>query len=106
MGVELHRSMMANEHITVDINSSEKVKNLYIIRLFLDKSVFSSRRNKMKTQSREFVLLFSPNTLVFSTSLEEIAIVVLKIYLTISTVNFNISLHHFANTLGWLQIVD
>ena len=39
-----HRGMIANEHIKIASNSYDKVK---ILRLFIEKSKFDSRGNKM-----------------------------------------------------------
>ena len=44
-----YRAMMANEHITVGSSLYEKSESIYIFGLFIDKSKFYSRENKMPT---------------------------------------------------------
>ena len=45
MEVELHRCMLANEHITVGSNSYEKVKTLEYLDFLLTNKKFYSRGN-------------------------------------------------------------
>ena len=58
----------------VGSNSYGKVKTFRYLGSFFNKSKFFSRWNKMKTAGGKFMLLFSPNTFVFSSSLQKFKI--------------------------------
>ena len=68
MEIGRHRDMIANTHIKIGSNSYEKVKTFKYLGSLM-KSQTSIQEEIKCRQSRKFMLFFSPNTLVFKTSL-------------------------------------
>ena len=64
-----HSGMIANEHIKIGRNSNEKVKTFKYLGLLVTNQNYIQEEIKSRVKSRKFMLLFSPNTFVFWTSI-------------------------------------
>ena len=69
MEIERHRGMNSNEHIRIGSNSYEKEKILKYLGFLETHENYILKEIKCRLKSRKFILSFSPNTFVFSTSL-------------------------------------